>query len=572
VLSSASPTRAQNADPQWQRDRSRAFRRFLSVAFWFLLALVLEAILINFRVTIYDEGLTLYGSLRVFHGQVPYRDFWTMYPPGQFYLFAALFHLGVWGIWDRILFILFNAVSGVVILRLLEQLTARPWLGRCTGALILFWLSDRPSYAFPIYPAITFILLATLCMHYRWRGGRSYLVALAGMALGFAALFRHDLALYALIALCAACVVDHAHNSDRSRRPWQDPLRLIAFAGLIVAPALLLLLLCVPLHDLYYGLIYIPGFIYPKVRSLPFPNVHEVVHGFRRPWIIDLPALGATVGSSEYNIVWLPVIVVLTAIPWLIAMLRRRRAELPNAASYTALVLLTALLFLKGMVRVSPLHMTQAVVPALMLLAVLAADFRTLWIGSRIGFIVAASWALLCMIGTARTNYDMLRENLRLLNPSNSYGSFAQMRHPPAGLERARCLLLEKDETNAILYVQSRTAPSEKIFVGVPRYDVLSDNDISFYFFSGRDAATGWYDLHPGVETTEPIQRQMIADLQKSHVRYIVEDDWGPPNEPNAARISSNVTLLSDYIRQNYTPDREFNHIQIFRRAAPFDF
>jgi hypothetical protein len=42
---------------------------------------------------VYDEGLIDFGAIRVFHGQIPYRDFWTMYGPGQFYALAALFKI-----------------------------------------------------------------------------------------------------------------------------------------------------------------------------------------------------------------------------------------------------------------------------------------------------------------------------------------------------------------------------------------------------------------------------------------------------------------------------------------------
>jgi hypothetical protein len=184
--------------------------------------------------------------------------------------------------------------------------------------------------------------------------------------------------------------------------------------------------------------------------------------------------------------------------------------------------------------------------------------------------LVVAAWALLCTITPARRDLDMFRVNLALLHPKNPYGSLAQACHPEPGLDRAKCLILDAEEKQAILYVQSKTMPDDHIFVGVPRYDVLFDNDISFYFFSKRDAGTKWHDLHPGVETTAPIQREIISDLEKNHVRYVVEDDWPFPSEPNASRISSGVTQLSDYIRRNYALEREFSSIGVLRRTAPF--
>jgi 4-amino-4-deoxy-L-arabinose transferase-like glycosyltransferase len=40
-----------------------------------------------------DEGVLYYQYLRVFHGQVPYRDFFTGYPPLVYYLHAWAFGL-----------------------------------------------------------------------------------------------------------------------------------------------------------------------------------------------------------------------------------------------------------------------------------------------------------------------------------------------------------------------------------------------------------------------------------------------------------------------------------------------
>lgn len=39
----------------------------------------------------YDEGLILVGATRVLSDDIPYRDFYSIYGPGQFYVLAALF-------------------------------------------------------------------------------------------------------------------------------------------------------------------------------------------------------------------------------------------------------------------------------------------------------------------------------------------------------------------------------------------------------------------------------------------------------------------------------------------------
>jgi hypothetical protein len=48
---------------------------------------------LHMRLNVYDEGIVLVGADRVLQGHVLYRDFWSMYPPGQFYTLAFLFKL-----------------------------------------------------------------------------------------------------------------------------------------------------------------------------------------------------------------------------------------------------------------------------------------------------------------------------------------------------------------------------------------------------------------------------------------------------------------------------------------------
>ena len=42
-------------------------------------------------INFHDEGFPVYAAQRILAGDVPYRDFWTIHPPGQWYTLAALF-------------------------------------------------------------------------------------------------------------------------------------------------------------------------------------------------------------------------------------------------------------------------------------------------------------------------------------------------------------------------------------------------------------------------------------------------------------------------------------------------
>ncbi|MCL5998623.1 MAG: hypothetical protein M1546_21580, partial [Chloroflexi bacterium] len=75
---------------------------------------------------IYDEGLIVLGAERVLNGQIPYRDFWTMYGPGQIYILAGLFKLfGVSLITERIYDLIVRSLLALALYLLAARLSTR---------------------------------------------------------------------------------------------------------------------------------------------------------------------------------------------------------------------------------------------------------------------------------------------------------------------------------------------------------------------------------------------------------------------------------------------------------------
>jgi uncharacterized membrane protein len=66
--------------------------KYLKTIFFILSVLFISPILLH-ETYEYDEGIILCGADRVLHGELPYRDFWTMYSPGQYYILSILFRL-----------------------------------------------------------------------------------------------------------------------------------------------------------------------------------------------------------------------------------------------------------------------------------------------------------------------------------------------------------------------------------------------------------------------------------------------------------------------------------------------
>src|SRR5580692_11140810 len=75
---------------------SRSFsaqRRLRSAATVFAVSFLLLLTGMSVRPSMYDEGITVTGAMRVLGGQLPHRDFYTNYGPAHFYILAGLFKL-----------------------------------------------------------------------------------------------------------------------------------------------------------------------------------------------------------------------------------------------------------------------------------------------------------------------------------------------------------------------------------------------------------------------------------------------------------------------------------------------
>src|SRR6185437_17095665 len=116
-----------------------------------------------------------------------------------------------------VVFVVANAISAIAIIYVLDRLTERWWLSRIAAAVTLLWMCAWAAYAFPVYPSMALILVATACMEKRWESGRARWTLWAGVALGLSALYRHDLAVYALVALGGASVTDQLRRDMTER-------------------------------------------------------------------------------------------------------------------------------------------------------------------------------------------------------------------------------------------------------------------------------------------------------------------------------------------------------------------
>lgn len=513
-----------------------------------------------------DESLLLVGGERILHGELPYRDFYALYPPGQYYVAAALF--AGFGVQVTVLRVYCIAVRALIAL-LLFLLTRRVAGGAAAFAVwvaALAWTTAVGKFGYPVFPALALVLAAFLALAAALDAGAAgspgacaRRAAAAGAALGAAALFRHDLAAYGLAAaaplllgLARGAAAPATAAAAPSPTRYAAARRLAPFClGLAAAflPPVAWLLSRVPWDEVVFELFVYPARIYPEVRALAYP-----------PLFGEGPGLAGWTAGAPY---WAPLAAGLATLAGIaIAAARAPRGErlAPARLELASLALLALLALNLARVRPDPMHVVAPLV---------------------VSFATAAGWARAAAARRARPALVAAAAVVALevlafagaLQALASGASAGLLTRPAPGAGRAAGLPTGDAHAATAAYLREVVPEGERIFVGCGRHDKLFANEPFLYFLAGRLPGGKYHALDPGVATTRPVQEQIVRGLVQYRVEWVVlSTRFDDLVEPNGSALSSGVTLLDDYLRSHYAPDRRFGRwLTVWRRQAAWE-
>jgi hypothetical protein len=212
-----------------------------------LACLVLEAGLLRYGVDDLDEGYFVQQGARVLHGQVPYRDFLTLYTPGLAYAHAALFAVlgGPSLVAPRVLSLLARGGVVGVLYALTRPFVRNPVWAAAPGLVLLLLLDDAPVRwePHPGWLSTLFALVAVWCVTRRW------LVA-AGAAAALSYAFKQNTGVFILAAIVVWCCLWHVPVGNRKRWTVGRSVRicLVPVATFVVVTSLWFIPLVVALQ------------------------------------------------------------------------------------------------------------------------------------------------------------------------------------------------------------------------------------------------------------------------------------------------------------------------------------
>jgi hypothetical protein len=543
----------------------------------FLVSFLLLFLGMTRRPSVFDEGIVVTAAMRVAAGQIPHRDFYALYGPAQFYILAGLFKLfGKFLLVER-LFDVFSKALVVTTVYTIASAYCRKSIAGYTYIVALLWLFGLDQWPASPMVAVSFLNLTSSILILPVFAGRASPLSLlaAGALAGLASLFRYDTGIALLVVhACAISIAVYLRGSGISKRLrtfastfWPY---LMGFAC-VTLPPLLYYLSVAPIGPLVHDMILYPAKYYYRGRNLPFPAID----------LYTLEDLG----------IYLPIMIVAATLYVAVAGYFGMAGKDARSSAGTfekqewqgflvTLGILTAAMYFKGYVRVSLFQMSLAIIPSLLLIAVLFQH--------RLSFSRPARILVACLMGTsflpaASLAFDETKDFyinhlsvpeyifsvVRGVLPQ-AQASWCKSGNP---LTRGLCFLPEMDRARTIEFIESHTRPDQRLYVGLTRHDKIFAADNITYFAAQRLPATRWSELDPDLESRYDVQTQMVDEFERNVPPYIVLDlEFAQESEPNDSSRSSGVTLLDDYIRDKYQQVASFGLMSVWqRRYSPDD-
>lgn len=501
------------------------------------------------------------------NGEVPYRDFWDLYGPAQFWTLAALYKLfGVSLLTERVSDAFIRAMIALFSYLVARRLVSQP-LASVAWVLSLAWLwvvGFYGFYGFPLLPAVLFVLIsAYFFIAFLSEPAKISLLFLAGFAAGVSACFRHDIGACPMIAEGALLLVQNFKSSDAGISEHGAPASgftknlcsYCAGVALVGVPVASYLLWKVPVSDLWEQFFVYPITVYPSMMHLPYPSILDPFRCLI-DHLHDSPMLYFT-GLFVYTIpFYFPVFMMGIATIFLIRSWLMERHSCSNywdskRLSILFLVILTGLGLIKCLVRPHHVNLIHVIVLSLILSVAILHGFAGT---HRITMI----FVILLLISMAV--YPLTTIHIDLLE------AFHQRANGPA---RAWNYRIASDQAAAIDFIQKHVPENQKIFVGNGRHDQVSINDTMFYFLADRPSATKFDLMAPGQVTTAEVQNRIIRELIDNQVQYVVlVTKWDNGKATNKSSESTGIKLLDDFLSAEYAEVVKFGGYTIRKKIA----
>jgi hypothetical protein len=516
-------------------------------------AALLSAITVLDGIQPNDEGLMLQAAARIAHGEVPYRDFWWFYPPGQPLLLAGLWKvLGPSLLEWRVLRVVCDAAVSVLAWRLALRGGASP-----RGALAV-WLAAALAMAYPSGPhpyAPTLVLCLAALLTFEDRP------VVAGVLAGLAAYWRLEFAGYLALGILLACAVSRAPRTAGRSAGAAAVTAVVAYAPIVALAGI---------GRSWDLLVKYPLTEFSAYQSLPFPLHYDGP--------LNTGSIGGFLSDSAENLLlfYLPLVLVVGLAVGLLGLARTwsRDSAWRLAVGVFGIGMAHYLITRPDVFHTAPLAVVAAVLVGWAVsgraapsggVAPAGRSAPSGGAGATPRTIAARSGPVLALLGVAVLAYAIVEgADRRWLELR---GDYVPLHLPVADGVRVRNGD-RADIQRAVAALQARVPTGSPTYVATLRSDLVTSGYPLLYVLADRPNATR-YDIEaPGVVTSLPVQREIVADLERARPAAVVRDIAAitAAREPNKAGRSSGVRFLDHYLSTAYRPVARYGRFVVLAR------
>lgn len=472
---------------------------------------------------LFDEGTLLTGAKRLIHGEIPYRDFWTIYPPLNFITLGAAFQVFGENIYVERFFHLIISLTGLAsIYWLLRSKTNYFFAGIVCLMFVFFGSPIKLTHL------LIFMTLVTLFALMKNKNSR-FLPYLCGLVGGLFFAARLD---FGIVAGFIFFITTFFLEPKNYKKILHLNLKFLSGFLIITLPLFIWLAANQALIPFFEQTILYPFFgNYSTQRSLPIPS-------FTDPW-------QGYAGTASFIFNWTFWIFTTITLSGIAFFKKTSRAQL-----------LICLLFFVGSL---PYLFQRSDIPHLAFINILGLAFFYYALFSIPGF--RLKHFLITLIIPALLLYHPFKIQLttreELKTQQQTIYSFY-----------SKPLTENEDNNNlqkTLDYLTTNVNKSEPVYVGLKDHRKIFINNIVLYFLMPNPIPTKFHELHPGVANTAEIQTEIINEIK--NVNYLVLWDVFYC-EPNDSCNSATDNSLNFYIDENFSVTATFGLYTIWKRNA----
>jgi len=522
--------------------------------------------LLAFKWPFSPGGPTVAAAQRILAGEIPYRDFWTLYAPGSFYLHALLLKIfGEHLLTDVIAGSLLTAVAVSCAFLLVYD-----WIRQTGPALAVAALLFAVNFAEPYYmalgpypEALLLILLTLLAINRYYSGGGLRVLFVAGLLAGVLIVFKHDVAGYTGLSIAAGLAVWHMLDVSI---PWLARLRALVMAFAVFCAGACVVTVPVGAWfavqagaDMWQDLILFPLTDFRYARPEHYPEL--LPSGLLHPWIVR-----TVFNIGDYLMFLLPTLFALLApLLILVTLLRRYRRHAALGVTFLGAWLFHyASAHVQINTNIISMTLYAALLSVLLYFLLQQAFGPGRLLALRVlSLLFVAGW---CAALTMQPAY-------------RTWMSWQEKTHVQTWFPRAYGMRMgprEYQELGFLAgYLREHADGNDYLYIGLQRHDVTVNNHCELYFVLDKLNPTRHDQLHPGIAERADYQRQIIRDLEARQVstlflfHFYGDEKLDRILEQRLQHLpQSGSTVLDSWIRQHYHLVDSYDRWQIWVRNA----